>query len=281
MKTTTEIITPDKARKLLEGNRDNRVIRDAHVQFLASEMKKGRWTLTHQGICIAANGRLLDGQHRLFAVVFSGISVPMMVTRDADEESYKYMDIAATRKAADRIKLLNAAAANEVCCRLIKAYLGCAVFVSGNRTPSIDDIETCFLQMADAFKLIAETFSAKKYGPLTRATIGAAVVTYMHNDKMKASYFLDSYLTGANLTEKHPALILRNAVLEGRLSSKDARLNYWKAVAAMRAHREGRPLAFLTEATEDLLGNRQIRLAQQLSARSEKGAAKRKARAIA
>ena len=72
-------VTPEMAAKWLEGNVLNRPLKQAHVERLAREMKAGRWRLTHQGIAFDVTGCLIDGQHRLWAVVESGVTVPMRV----------------------------------------------------------------------------------------------------------------------------------------------------------------------------------------------------------
>lgn len=83
MKSKTEIITPEMAMDWLENhNPRNRPISEPTVQVYAGDMKNGRWSLTHQGIAFNVNGDLIDGQHRLWAIVFSGKNVEMMVTRD-------------------------------------------------------------------------------------------------------------------------------------------------------------------------------------------------------
>ncbi len=43
-------------------------------------MREGHWDTTHQGIAIASDGTLVDGQHRLLAIVESGVTVRMNVT---------------------------------------------------------------------------------------------------------------------------------------------------------------------------------------------------------
>ena len=73
MKTKQQKITPELAREILKGNSKNRKIRQQRVDYLADEMKNGRWQISHQGICIATDGRVLDGQHRLLAVIQSGV----------------------------------------------------------------------------------------------------------------------------------------------------------------------------------------------------------------
>jgi hypothetical protein len=73
-------MTPALAEDFLTHcNTHNRTLADAHVETLANEMRAGRWQLTHQGIAFSPNRVLLDGQHRLWAVVMSGVTVPMRI----------------------------------------------------------------------------------------------------------------------------------------------------------------------------------------------------------
>ncbi len=67
-------ITPEAATAILKGNKGNRKPRQSHIEALADAMLRGEWKQTHQGIAISPTGKLLDGQHRLLAVVKSGSS---------------------------------------------------------------------------------------------------------------------------------------------------------------------------------------------------------------
>ena len=83
MKTKVEVITPEIATDILENhNPRNRRVSEPTVEAYASDMKQGRWVLNHQGIAFDEEGNLIDGQHRLWAIVFANVSVEMMVTRD-------------------------------------------------------------------------------------------------------------------------------------------------------------------------------------------------------
>jgi hypothetical protein len=74
------IVTPELAERWLGKNaKHNRTIGQRHVEGMASDMREGNWRLTHQGICFDSEGRLIDGQHRLSAVVLSGAHVKMLV----------------------------------------------------------------------------------------------------------------------------------------------------------------------------------------------------------
>ncbi|MHB8531718.1 MAG: hypothetical protein ACYDC2_03255 [Solirubrobacteraceae bacterium] len=84
MKTTIETITPKIAAEMLtHANPKNRggVNRQERVRLYAKTMLAGLWLLTHQGIAFDESGMLVDGHHRLEAVVLSGCTVTMMVTR--------------------------------------------------------------------------------------------------------------------------------------------------------------------------------------------------------
>lgn len=79
-------ITPEIAKAFLAGNTDNRKLAIRTVEVLARDMTNGGWRLTHQCIAISESGLLIDGQHRLSAVVSSGKTVPMYVAYYGGEE---------------------------------------------------------------------------------------------------------------------------------------------------------------------------------------------------
>ncbi len=64
-------INPDGALKFLETCESNRNIQWQRVLQFANDMTRGAWRLTHQGIAFNEDGKLIDGQHRLWAVVES------------------------------------------------------------------------------------------------------------------------------------------------------------------------------------------------------------------
>ncbi len=77
-----KVITPEMAEKYLEHNSDNRKMRQATIATYADDMKNGRWEMTHQGIAFNTAGELVDGQHRLAAIVLSGVPIRMVITKN-------------------------------------------------------------------------------------------------------------------------------------------------------------------------------------------------------
>jgi len=98
-------VTPDLAAEWLEGNVRNRPVNQAHVNRLAEEMKAGRWKTTHQGIAFDADGTLVDGQQRLWAIFVSGCTVRMAVSRGLSPDSIEDIDSGRGRSATDRMSI--------------------------------------------------------------------------------------------------------------------------------------------------------------------------------
>lgn len=94
-------VTPEMATALLAVNKRNRPIRKARVERYAREMASGHWQLNGETIIVSNEGNLLNGQHRLEAVVKAGVPVWMMVTRGVPEKAFSTMDAGLTRTAGD------------------------------------------------------------------------------------------------------------------------------------------------------------------------------------
>jgi len=95
-----ETITPAVAAEMLKGNSLNRRLVFNHLNRLVREMLDGEWRLT--GDTIKLNGdRLLDGQHRLEAVVRSGVTIQCFVARNVDPEVFPMVDTGRSRIGGD------------------------------------------------------------------------------------------------------------------------------------------------------------------------------------
>ena len=67
-----EDVTPDMARTYLKSNTHNRPLDAARVSKYAADMRAGRWLVSPETISFDEHGVLLNGQHRLGAIVESG-----------------------------------------------------------------------------------------------------------------------------------------------------------------------------------------------------------------
>lgn len=81
-------VTPEIAKGWLVFNTNNaRKISKGVVDLYASDMANGRWNVCNDIICFK-QGVLVNGQHRLQAVVQSGVTVPFFVHMDWDGQVF-------------------------------------------------------------------------------------------------------------------------------------------------------------------------------------------------
>lgn len=101
IETVTMVIDPQVAQEMLETNENNRNVRKGNVNSLVAAMKRGSFRLSPQGISFDRDGKLIDGQHRLLAVVQSGCTVQMRVTMGCERDVFKVLDSGKNRNADD------------------------------------------------------------------------------------------------------------------------------------------------------------------------------------
>lgn len=98
-------VTPEQACRWLEGNVHNRPVLSPHVTRLARDMKAGRWRLTHQGIAFDTDGILIDGQHRLWAVIEANVTVKMRVFYNEAPQNRHVLDSGQRRSNLDILRI--------------------------------------------------------------------------------------------------------------------------------------------------------------------------------
>ena len=100
-----ETITPDLAREYLKANIINRPLKPKVVDTYAERMRKGQWKMSGEPICFLKGGALGNGQHRLYAVIKTGIPITFLIVRGCDPDSLYVYDSGVNRTVADGIGL--------------------------------------------------------------------------------------------------------------------------------------------------------------------------------
>lgn len=104
-KSVIETITPQKAKIYLEKNNsdeyNNRSVYQPKVDQYARDMKNGDWRLNGETIIISKSGRTMDGQHRLLAVIQSGVTIQSYVIHGVDDEVFASIGTGKPRTSAD------------------------------------------------------------------------------------------------------------------------------------------------------------------------------------
>jgi len=261
------------ASEYLRKNTSNRRVRRASVERLIAAIKSGQWEVTHQGIAIGEDGKLIDGQHRLLAIVESGVAVKLLVSTDVPNSSSRYIDIHTKRDLADRFRFVDDYNVNKRACSIVSAYfqhaLGEVKLVN-----NMERVETFFIEHSDEILWAARSSVGHKtyFG---RSDVGAALMGYYRHNPEGADVFNKNLSTGASLDAGHPALALRNFFMQGAYIASNSRdpSVYWKTVRATQLFESGEDCGGrVWQASEDWFGNKNTYANKKNSERAQKAA---------
>lgn len=253
-------ITPDLAMKWLETNDNNRPVSAVRVQQLAKDMTDGVFELTHQGIAFDDDGKLIDGQHRLWAVVESKKTVTMFVCFGLPRsEVVHYIDDGRPRSMADKLGY-GGIDTNKRRVSVVRTML--LHYRTQHSSPSAPEVYTwahrsgrirpvdfgAFHELVrPAVDFAIGTSSGGKFG---HACVCAAVAcAWFKQDRARLEQFQHALTTGEITTRTDNAAIrLRDFLMNSGLTSggEAARCEIFvRASTALRAFLEGRSLAKL------------------------------------
>lgn len=210
-----ELITPALAALYLEKNKINRTIRPDAVAAYARDMKSGEWVTSGESIQIDWFDRVIDGQHRLEAIIQSGVTIELLVVRGLDPKAQQRIDSGIVRAYADQLKMANVAEPFSVASTLrrIHMYVHNAErvdFTSGKVTQA--ELEKAFAEYPGIVDTVVEL---KAVCRRVKVPLSLYAFTYwlleQHNPE-KAREFFDLLGKGANLDEDNPVLVLRDRI---------------------------------------------------------------------
>lgn len=99
------IVTPELAQELLKSNTKNRFLSKATVKIYANDMKRGKWNWSNKDPIVINKFNVLEnGQHRLYAVIYSGVPTMFKVVTGSEPAAETY-DRGRPRTAADALRI--------------------------------------------------------------------------------------------------------------------------------------------------------------------------------
>jgi hypothetical protein len=241
-------ITPEDAARWLKCNHNNRPVRRGHVKFLAGEILNGNWQVNGQGIVISDNEEVLDGQHRLMAVIESGIAIKTLVIYGIDKAAFKTIDTGAVRTGADALSLWYPDIQQGITKAVGAAVAWCnrmdMGFSASNKTKTSNTEVLAYVAAHPSMWRCAEVLQGlpRDARPVSLGMGTAAYEMFQRKDVDIADRFMYAFFTGENLALTSPEYILR-AILQKdsqRLSSYPADIKMKMIVKAWNLRRRGR-----------------------------------------
>jgi hypothetical protein len=214
-------LTPDLAHELLAKNTINRPLRKHHIAHLAREMKAGRWKYNGDPIRVSVNGDVLDGQHRMHAVVASGLTIKTVLVEGLEADAYDTIDSGLKRSRADVLS-----ASGEVCCKTLSAAL---IFVDRYFTGRMSGgLAPANSEMVGLLNKYPEVRDAVRFVGMKRHLVPGAMLAglyylFSHVDDDDAKRFVNDVVKGAGLKEHDPVYLLRERLMKNALSKAKLR----------------------------------------------------------
>ncbi|WP_228981340.1 hypothetical protein [Streptomyces sp. DH12] len=243
-------VTPDLARLWLRDNTHNRKLRERAVNDYARDMAAGHWALNGEAIKFATDGTVLDGQHRLHAVVKAGVTVSMLVVTGLPPSAQDTMDSGRKRTTGDVMGLRNEANAPTLAAILRRVWLWNQGNhrLKGRETPTTAECAALLAAHPELRRSAEIATRVRNVFPhIPQSVLGTAHHLFNTIDPDLTAVFFQRLADGAELPLGHPILALRARVTSERLDnvrmSEDRHLAY--LIRTWNAVRDGRDLGRL------------------------------------
>jgi hypothetical protein len=219
-----ETIGPERAEAYLALNRFNRNIVQGHVAALARDIVAGQWMFNAQPICFSRDGQLLNGQHRLSAVIEAGEPIEVVVMRGLPEAAFETYDKQAKKapvvegefEAFGDKALLSASAV-----LLWRRELRPAN--QPNARPTATEVRDVVRAHPELMQLRGFARKMMRHGRASALIYVASRI--MRDDAALGSVFLDRLETAANLPAGHLILRLRDRLIDLRKADQEEQIN--------------------------------------------------------
>lgn len=245
-------VTPELAKKWLGSNTLNRSVRERQVNSFAGAIDRGEWMLNGDAIRFDINGRLLDGQHRLLALIEANKSIQTLVVHGLDPTAQETIDAGARRSLADVLKLRGETSA---------PLLASVVRLHWRYSRAPEDMLNR-MNMPTTQQLLAHLESNEHMRPATRRATnvlsslrglgsvygtGIAIGMELAENEEDLDFFLERLITGTELSATSPIYHLRQFLLR-QVERRDkvqqeVVLAHW--IKAWNAYRDGRQMELL------------------------------------
>lgn len=251
-------ITPNLAEKMLAKNLGNRAVRDLRVAVLARDISEGNWRQTGEAIKFDWTGKLIDGQHRLHAIIMAGRATRMLVIRGLDPESQKVIDTGTKRSAGDALRMAGERSAPNVIAAAIRILIGLESGVTsavGSRLPDVTHSEVLDYFAGREESLASAALAAGRVAKVMGASVStvAAFAYLTAQIDAEASFRflsdLENLRTGGKGDPRYTlSLRIRSIRERGERTSQTQQLYYF--LRAWNAWREGKSLHGMKDSTQ-------------------------------
>lgn len=224
MKIEKVFVTPDFAKSILAtGNVNNRRIAEPVVKRYAAQIANGGWREdTCEPIKIAESGRLLDGQHRLLAIVKANAGVYLHVATGLNENIFDVIDTGKKRTGGDALSMMKVK--NGI---TIAAAIQLQDWASKNKNSARSvllnpEIVEHYLKDADLWDecgSVSQKLSKDFSRALSQSWVCGVLFLFAKINKEDSFEFVQQICTGKGI-KNDTIHVLRKRIIDSRMSSQ-------------------------------------------------------------
>jgi hypothetical protein len=226
-----ETITPLIAAQWLQTQVRNRPASEQTVARYTAAIQRGEWLVNGEAIKFDTAGRLIDGQHRLSAVVRADTKIDSLVVRGLNGEAFETLDTGKIRKLPDLLALHGFVDVNNLAA-LVRILYGYRYF--GNvRSVAQVNINTSSHSLrefvSDPFRRedVIEALRQGQNRKVTRSFFSAPLAAFTwyvtHRAKPAAAdqFFVE---LSSSIGKENPASVLADRIAASRLETRKSGL---------------------------------------------------------
>lgn len=243
MKVEIEIVTPTVAKTYLATSEGNRNLKHAHLASLVSMIMADQFVMNGSPIRFDQEGNLIDGHHRLTAIVIADKAVKLLVVRGINKDTMQTIDVGVPRSVSDQLKIKR----HESHGALRVAYVNWALrLLTGYIVPvkTIDQFDE-WMKVFGAGIHVTTDHNVHITRFMRAAPLGASLAFAYKADPAVITDLIIQIRDGENLKRTDIAYTIREFMIKGMDRYDSPIENAKKVLAGCWAAIEKRPLSRL------------------------------------
>lgn len=236
-----ESVTPERAKELLLSMANDRPFSKNTALNYTEVMRRGEWKFNGDPIRINAKGKVIDGQHRLTAIVNSGKTQRMLLVSGLDDSVFDTIDVGKRRSPSDLLSIAGFTHATPLAAtsRALIIYESGALWAEEaaknlDYNPTGKQIVAYADENPEVFDCVRTLYNSHTYAIRIAppSAVGLAYVLSHRQNKAKAEAFLSGF-TGSEPTERHDPRWIAREYMARQKNSTTHRLTAQQAQAVM------------------------------------------------
>lgn len=243
-------VTPEMAVQILERNELNRPLNDQHVHRIARQITEGKWKFNGDTIKISSDHSVVDGQHRLWAIIEAKQAVDTIIVTGIERDAFATIDtLRKPRSGSDVIALAGTLKYRN----MIAAALGWLIryqrgvlqtYNQPQNKVENSDIEAAFKEHPGIVRAVERCMPLR--GLANPGIVAFAYYVALDRNGLLAEKLVDTLIDPAGVSINDPLFRLRSYFTSDHHKRKEAVMSIALMFKALNAARAGRKISALS-----------------------------------